>query len=165
MSTNITVVAAQAVFVFPLILITFLWQSESSRSIFHVTMSDGTRTVNQVSNTQGRNRLPTGSWGGNHVALEVSANGASIEFDCAHGAINESFTVDNNGRFDLRGTYEIERPGPQRIGRSPNSNAVRYTGSVNGTTMTLTITLIDRNEVVGTFTLTHGRAPRIVKCL
>ena len=106
-----------------------------------------------------------GTWGGKRIGMEITAHGTVIEFDCAHAAINESFVADRNGRFDLKGTYEAERPGPQRAGASSNERPSRYTGSVNGKSMTLTITLTDTNETIGTFTLTHGVATQIVKCL
>ncbi|HEV8599108.1 MAG TPA: hypothetical protein VGQ69_07080 [Gemmatimonadales bacterium] len=41
----------------------------------------------------------------------------------------------------------------------------RYDGRVRGDTMTLTVTLTDPNEVLGTCTLVYGRSPYVFKCL
>ena len=34
-------------------------------------------------------KLATGVWGGQHIRAEVTDRGADIEFDCAHGAIDQ----------------------------------------------------------------------------
>ncbi len=152
---------ARAFFVFPLIVTILFWQSGSCRNNQDRTVSSKT----EAAETERSKRVLKGMWGGEHVSVEVTANGAFINFDCAHGAIDKSFVTDRNGKFDVKGTYEIERPGPQRAGQESNSRPARYTGSIKGTEMTLTIILTDKNETVGTFTLTHGAFPQIVKCL
>ena len=45
------------------------------------------------------------------------------------------------------------------------AQAARYTGRVDGKTLTLTVTLADTGRVVGTFTLTRGSSGRLFKCL
>jgi hypothetical protein len=91
--------------------------------------------------------------------------GGSLEYDCAHGKIGQPFVADSAGRFDLAGTHTREHGGPIREGEEADTHPARYTGTTDSRTMTLTVTLTDSNEKVGTFTLTRGQAGRIVKCL
>jgi hypothetical protein len=109
-----------------------------------------------------RRTLAPGSWGGNHVALEVTSSGGTVEFDCAHGTITEPIALDDDGRFDAAGTYVREHGGPVREGEE-DARPARYGGRVQGQTMTLTITVA--GESVGPFELERGRTPRITKCL
>ena len=108
--------------------------------------------------------VPTGMWGGEHIALDVSDSGARVEYDCAHGTINKPLTLDSNRSFDVRGSYVREHGGPVREGEEGDGQPARYTGSVQDQKMTITVTLIDTKETVGTFTLAHGKTPRLRKC-
>jgi hypothetical protein len=109
-------------------------------------------------------RVAEGQWGGERVRLEVTDSGATIEFDCAHGKIEEPLTLDSAGRFDTRGTYKVERPGPVREDES-DGDRVRYRGTVSGGTMTLTISPENGEKAIGTFTLERGKKVAIRKCL
>ncbi|MDQ3754567.1 MAG: hypothetical protein M3371_07545 [Acidobacteriota bacterium] len=119
--------------------------------------------------------IQTGMWGGPHVRMEITERGAQIEFDCAHGAIEQPLALDGKGRFDVKGEYVIEHGGPERAGgpelAGPPSPAgrdarpARYTGSMTNGTLTLAVTLTDTQEKIGPFTLTRGAMPRLVKCL
>ncbi|HZT57829.1 MAG TPA: pilin [Pyrinomonadaceae bacterium] len=135
----------------------------------------GVQTVNV--NTQDKNinarqggvdakmdNVKTGTWGGQHISLEVTAEGAQVEYDCAHGTVDQKFVADAEGRFDLRGTHVREHGGPVRRDETPDSHPARYTGRIKGDTMTLTVTETDTNESVGTFTLAFGQPPRVMKC-
>ncbi|HEV8231858.1 MAG TPA: hypothetical protein VGQ75_05890 [Thermoanaerobaculia bacterium] len=109
--------------------------------------------------------IPLGLWGGNHVSLLVTETGGSLEYDCAHGKIGQPLVADSAGRFDLSGTHTREHGGPIREDEKADTRPARYRGTTDGRTMTLTVTLTDSNEDVGTFTLKHGKVGRIVKCL
>jgi len=109
-------------------------------------------------------QLEKGTWGGQHIGLEVTDSGATIEFDCAHGAIHQRVETDSTGALDLPGTYVRESPGPVREGAKESVHPARYAGRVEGKAMTITITLIDTGENVGTFRLTQGALPRVAKC-
>ncbi|MDT7807903.1 MAG: hypothetical protein QOJ70_1716 [Acidobacteriota bacterium] len=116
---------------------------------------------------RGRSQEPgvePGAWGGDHVRLRVSESGGVLEFDCAHGQIGVPFTTDADGRFDLQGTYTSEGPGPIRIGHLPTASPARYTGRVEGATMTLGVRLANSDESLGAYTLTRGVAGRVWKC-
>jgi hypothetical protein len=124
------------------------------------------KVIKSVSgHTQRPNSLPAGTWGGEHISLNATAAGARLEFDCANGQINQPITLDGNGAFDVAGVYVQEHGGPVRIDEQPNGQPARYSGRVEGQTMTLTITLTGKQQTVGTYTLGHGQNPRIFKCL
>lgn len=106
----------------------------------------------------------TGTWGGEHISLEIDAQGGRLEYDCAHGTIDEKIVTDREGRFDLRGTHVREHGGPVRRDETVDSHPSRFTGQIKGDTMTLKVTESDTKEVVGTFTLVHGQKPALMKC-
>ena len=108
-------------------------------------------------------RVAQGTWGGQGIGLEVTETGARVEYDCARGTVDQAMTLDADGRFDSRGTYASEGPGPIREGESKGRPA-QYSGQLQGETMTLTVKLVGADEVIGTFTLVHGKFPRIRKC-
>jgi len=39
-------------------------------------------------------KLARGVWGGQHIRAEVTDSGADIEFDCAHGTIDQPIVLD-----------------------------------------------------------------------
>ena len=110
------------------------------------------------------NRIAKGEWGGMHINLSVNDSSATIEYDCAHGQITGPLVVDRKGRFDLKGTHSREHGGPIRINEPDNGQPARYTGWTDGKRMTLTVTLPNRRESVGTFNLTLGGRGRVFKC-
>ena len=90
-------------------------------------------------------RVASGVWGGEHVRLNVRADGASIEYDCANGTIDEPLDLDAGGRFDAKGTHVREGPGPIRVGKLPPV-VRRVTRRVGGDEMSLTLTLTDTSQ-------------------
>jgi len=108
--------------------------------------------------------LPTGVWGGQHISAEVTEGGATFEFDCARGAITQAIVLDGSGKFDVPGKFATEHAGPVQRDQENNDRGVRYSGSVNGQEMTLTITDTNSKQVIGTFTLQHGGEGRLRKC-
>jgi hypothetical protein len=108
--------------------------------------------------------VKVGTWGGEHVRLEVGAGGAEIEFDCGHGTIDEKLAPDRQGRFDARGTHVREHGGPVRKDETPDSHPAQFKGEVKGDRMTLTVTETDTHTSLGTFTLTYGGQAKLMKC-
>jgi hypothetical protein len=104
--------------------------------------------------------LKLGSWGGQHVTLQVTSDGAVVEFDCGHGTIGQAITLDDQRRFDTPGRYFGEG-GPTR--EDNPGQAVRYTGQVNGESLVLRI--VFTSETSDDFTLSYGAAGRLLKCL
>lgn len=109
-------------------------------------------------------RIKTGMWGGDHIRLEVSANSATIEYDCAQGAIAGPFTIDSRGNFCLKGTLTPEHGGPVRRDEEPNSKPAVYTGWTDGKKMTLRVVLDGSGDEIGTFHLIQGEQGRVWKC-
>lgn len=123
------------------------------------TTVEGSKTIGTVTG-----KVPVGSWGGEHIALTVTQEGASFEIDCAHGTVNESLLIDANGRFSVRGIYVRERGGDLERG-GQESHPAGFTGWSNGKRMTLTIKLTDTGQTIGEFNLTLGQEPHMTKCL
>lgn len=110
------------------------------------------------------NRLSVGMWGGKFINLEVTDDGASLDFNCAHGMINEPITLDDRGGFNVQGTYVAEGHGPTRQGLESDAANARYSGSVSGDLMNLTITLAESPKRQDTYTLTRGKQGKVSKC-
>ena len=110
-------------------------------------------------------RVRDGVWGGQHMGLWLENGRGRIEYDCASGTIDEPLRLDRRGRFNVKGTHHKQRGGPIRIDAPSKDQPARYTGSLVGQTLTITVTLTTTRETIGTFRLTHNQEPRIVKCL
>ena len=106
-----------------------------------------------------------GSWGGAGIALEVTAAGATIEYDCAHGTIDEPIVTDRDGRFSAKGAHVREHGGPIRVDEIADRHPARYDGEVTGNVMRFTITLLDTQQSFGPFSAARGVVPRLLKCL
>ena len=109
-------------------------------------------------------RVANGTWGGQHIGLIVSDAGAQVDFDCAYGQIDQPLTLDATGRLSVDGVFVQERGGPVRVGEEPERKPARYSGTVDGTTLTLDVTITATSESIGTFTLTLGAPPGVRKC-
>jgi hypothetical protein len=121
------------------------------------------RTRRRMKKRTEENRVAEGTWGGNHVRLRVTASGGDIEFDCAHGELSEALKLDAEGRFDVAGTLTREG-GPIRLDVPRTGRAARYTGRVEGQTMTLTVKFDDKNQEAQALALTRGSEGRLWKC-
>ena len=110
--------------------------------------------------------IAPGSWGGEYIRMVITAVGATVEYDCAWGAIDEPLLVNKDGNFEALGIHVFERGGPIRRGEPPpEQHAVLYRGWTDGRQMRVTVNLLDTGENVGTFSLGLGRLPQIEKCL
>lgn len=149
----------------PLMVLMF-WQGSSCHSTKAIRTS--ARNDNHLMNTNSQSSPQSadikGTWGAQGISMEVTETGAEIGYDCAHGSITEKIALDGKGHFSARGRHVREHPGPTRNDEDQNGQAATYSGSVSGDTMTLTVTLADSKETVGTFTLTHGSSGRLRRC-
>jgi len=108
-------------------------------------------------------RVPNGPWGGQHVRLAVDDTGATIDFDCAHGRLEEPLVLDEQGAFDVKGTM-VPEGGPAPPDETKKTQPARYKGTTDGNRMILTLVLED-GQSAGTFDLTKGAVSRLFKCL
>lgn len=99
------------------------------------------------------------------MILDVTDDGAIVEYDCGNGTIGGPIILDKDGRFEAKGSHVTERPGPVRVGRESGAQPASYTGRVDAETMTLTVKLTQTGQTVGTYTLGYGKASRLRKCL
>jgi hypothetical protein len=105
--------------------------------------------------------VPRGRWGGDAIELLVMPNGGTVRFCCATGAINEALIPDASGHFEANGTYTFET-GPLPVAGNRPLPA-HYSGSVDGPTMTLTVST--PSETMGPFTLVFGELGSLRNCV
>jgi hypothetical protein len=141
------------------LLMAIVFQGDSCGSAKRQSVNGNNVAVQQES------RMTKGIWGGNHISMEVTEAGAQIDYDCAHGTISEPVKIDSNGKFSAKGLHFRERGGPIREGSEERGEPVVYSGTTDGKTATFTVTYSATDEIIGTFTLSHGKAGRVTKCL
>src|SRR4051812_37429673 len=81
--------------------------------------------------------IPAGTWRGEHVELEVTSAGAHVEFDCAHGTLDEPLALNSTGQFGVKGTYTQEAGGPVRADQPDEGRPARYAGRFRDATITM----------------------------
>jgi hypothetical protein len=108
--------------------------------------------------------IPNGTWGGPSIRIEINGSNATVEYDCANGTITGPLTMDRAGKFSLRGTHAREHGGPVRIDEESRGEPARFSGWTDGKKMTLTVTLANSNQDIGTFKLVRGQDGRLRKC-
>jgi hypothetical protein len=107
----------------------------------------------------------TGAWGGEHVGLELDAEGGRVRYDCAAGTIDGPVLPGASGRFQANGAHRPNLGGPERQGREPPLLPAIYTGTVRGDIMTLSVRVPSRAMEIGPFTLRRGAEPILLRCL
>ena len=75
------------------------------------------------------------------------------------------FLLTRRGRFNVKGTHYKEHGGPVRIDEENKGQTARYTGALLARTLTITVTLTDTGQTLGTFRVKHNQEPHLVKCL
>jgi hypothetical protein len=103
------------------------------------------------------------TWGGEHVRMEVTKSGATLDFDCAHGTVTQA--LPQTGKFSLKGTFTPERGGPTRDDAPPTVNAT-YSGAIADDSMTLRIVLAgsDKDQAPMEYALKKGSQGNVRKC-
>lgn len=107
----------------------------------------------------------TGSWGGQHVALELAPQGGTLEYDCAAGTIDEPVRPNSSGRFSVHGTHTPGHGGPERVGEEAPVLPADYEGRVSGSRMTLSVRVAPSGLELGPFLIERGATPVITHCL
>lgn len=104
------------------------------------------------------------TWGGKDIQMTMDPQGATLQFPCADGKILEPIKASANGEFSARGTYTPGQFGPVRRDNPPRELPAVYKGVISGNTMQLQIVLADTSMQPPAFTLTKGKAGRVVRC-
>ena len=104
-----------------------------------------------------------GVWGGDQAGLTISRDGGSVQIFCAFGAIDQPVVADASGRFNVAGTF-TPMSGAAPIGGLPRYPA-SYSGTTDGHTMTLNITVPNLRLNAGPFTLVHGVPSSLTPCM
>jgi hypothetical protein len=105
----------------------------------------------------------TTMWGGNHVEMQIGDSGARLEFDCAHGTMDEPLRVDARGAFTAMGTFVPERSGPSRDD-PPRPPKATYSGTITGDAMVLRVVVDGQDPAGTTYQLIRGRHGNVRKC-
>jgi hypothetical protein len=105
-----------------------------------------------------------GRWAGKHISIEVTEQGAKIEYDCASGTINKKIVLDKTHSFKVPGKHIEEHGGPVRPDEQSNGFPVSIIGRIKGKRMTLIVKRQDNNKLIGTFILFRGQESTLVKC-
>lgn len=110
--------------------------------------------------------VPPGTWGGDHLRLVVTGSGATAEFDCANGTVDEPLVRRPDGSFDAPGRYFADQGGPARTDDpEPVGVPARYRGRVDGAVMTLTVQLPESDTTHGPYRLRQGSQGSPQQCL
>jgi hypothetical protein len=105
----------------------------------------------------------SGLWGGTHVEMKVSSQGATLEFDCAQGTISEPIQLDESGKFQAKGTFQTHA-GPTRRDQAPGADTT-YSGTVDGDTMHIAFTIGENKDTdANQFTLVRGQPGKLRRC-
>ncbi len=108
--------------------------------------------------------LVEGEWGGEHARLEITAQGGTLEFDCAHGTFDRQPKLDAQDRFSVAGTYEAEHGGPVRAEDQPQALKVEYVGAVKNDKLRLSVRRVGAKRAFAVFHLVHGQEAMLFKC-
>ncbi|MFI5210072.1 MAG: hypothetical protein ACHQ2E_06490 [Gemmatimonadales bacterium] len=104
-----------------------------------------------------------GQWGGPEAIVTLAPSGGTIQYSCAEGTIDPSWTLSSGGRWRATGQH-FTGGGPVPPGGHPPHPAI-YSGTVRGNQLTFTVTLTDLDQVLGPYTVTKGRSSHMNLCL
>ncbi len=108
---------------------------------------------------------PEGNWGGEGLLVQVTAQGATLEFDCATGTIDVPFVWASDGSFRLTGTFTLGTGGPVMEGHEPEPQPAVYSGQVTGDRMRIGGTFGDDDTPIGPHTVRKGQNELLRRCL
>ena len=104
--------------------------------------------------------IEPGVWGGDNAGAIVTDTSAHVHIGCTVGDVHQALETDVEGRFDVRGMYNITA---YPVYRGPDHPA-RFTGQIQDQVMTLTVQLTDTAVVLGPVQVFYGKEPRMGAC-
>ena len=90
----------------------------------------------------------------------VTGTDVHVHIGCTLGDAVGPINPDANGRFEARGTYNVDAYPVDRGITHPAT----FSGRIIGQTMTLTVSLTDTARVLGPVTLIYGKEPKMGPC-
>jgi len=108
----------------------------------------------------GLDTVPVGTWGGDDGGLVVRADSAHAHIGCTLGDVAGPIPLDDEGRFDVAGEWNVDAFPVDRGIRHP----ARLSGRTDGRTLSLAVRLSDTGQALGPVLLTFGREPRMQNC-
>jgi hypothetical protein len=108
-------------------------------------------------------QVRNGPWGGDQTNLFVRSDGALVQWDCAHGTINEPLVLTENNTFHVKGTYASEA-GPVHNPPAPEEPA-QFFGQIEGDMMTFGMTLENNPSITQVYMLKRGEVVPQHRCL
>ena len=96
-----------------------------------------------------------GTWGGDAAVLMADDSSAHFHIGCTYGNVHQPIVLDLNSRFDMAGEHNITAY-PIDLGIF---HPARLTGSIDGRTMTLRVTLTDTAVTLGPAVLKFNEEP------
>jgi hypothetical protein len=108
--------------------------------------------------------VPLGNWGGDSAGMIVGDTALHLHIGCTYGDVSGRVMVDEDGRFDVAGSYML-RAYPIAVGPSVPA---RFVGRLTGNTVVVTVTVNDTVQhttvVRGPATVKLGQNPRDLPC-
>lgn len=116
--------------------------------------------------TQPSDVVTIGVWGGDGIEMVVTATGATLDFGCDTGTIDQPLVASERKAFSAAGTYAFGRGGPS----DPADPALvphpaRYDATIVAPTLHLVVFVTDLSRNMGEFRLVAGRRGSLDRCL
>lgn len=111
-------------------------------------------------------RVPPGLWSGEQLILTVTPTGATVEFECGAGRLDEPLILDDRGSFVLRGSYAAQSGGPASATQTTTpALSARYRGHLTDPShLVLTVELPASDTSQGPFELELGGEDSLQRC-
>ncbi len=105
----------------------------------------------------------TGTWRSHFAEVTLSAQGGSIQFSCASGAINAPVILNAQGEFSVDGTYTQGSGVAPPPGSEPTPKPVVYSGKVSSNTLTFSYQT-QGGSISGPFTVVRDSSDKVIFC-
>lgn len=108
--------------------------------------------------------LPLGNYGGENAGMIVGDTATHLHIGCTYGDVSGRIALDQNGQFDVAGSYML-RAYPIAVGPAVPA---RFVGRLQGSTVVVTVTVNDTVQkaivVKGPASVTYGVEPKDMPC-
>ncbi len=105
----------------------------------------------------------TGTWGGREASAVLTVSGGTVSYPCGTSTIDSAWSINPAGQFSAIGQYFFGGGPVPPQGGTPHP--ARYSGQLQGDSLTLTLTLTDLNQTLGPFHMVRGGPPVVQLCV